>query len=71
MKREVGAKRYLLGKAVDSQNTWESIEEVAFFALPPDRRGGGAAALRRANLSCLAQPNGSACPGLEGKAEIK
>ncbi|MDA2929133.1 hypothetical protein MYX84_04145 [Acidobacteria bacterium AH-259-O06] len=36
-----GAKRYLLGKAVDSQNTWESIEEVAFFALPPDRRWEG------------------------------
>ncbi len=36
-----GAVRYLTREGVESEDDWDRIEEVAFFALPPDRRREG------------------------------
>jgi hypothetical protein len=36
-----GTWRYLLREGVEAQDAWERIEEVAFFAVPPDRRQDG------------------------------
>ncbi|MDA2925047.1 DUF4185 domain-containing protein [Acidobacteria bacterium AH-259-L09] len=36
-----GMPRYLMREGVESEKAWERIEEVAFFAMPPDRRREG------------------------------
>src|SRR5947209_19293503 len=33
--------RYLLREGVEAENAWEQIEEVAFFAMPPNRKTAG------------------------------
>jgi hypothetical protein len=38
VKDEHGTERYLMREAVDSLNLWEGIQEIPFFAIPPDRQ---------------------------------
>jgi len=36
-----GLMRYLLREGVESQSEWQNIQEISFFAMPPDRRREG------------------------------
>jgi hypothetical protein len=36
-----GLMRYLLREGVESRNEWQSIQEISFFAMPPDRQRKG------------------------------